>query len=207
MTDRDGFTLVEILVALMLAGLLAALALAPVASAVRRTVDTQTEYADISALSRTLNFIARDLSCAMRMSPNVMTIKDHEASGGKPSDMLIFMSTSPSMQGMSPGSVVYGISEGGILHGDVIAGLYRWILPGVKPFDVKTETLDPSDAQLVLPGADEFSAEIPNGSHEEDWKKEYTGQLPPGIYIKIGRAAEKNNEDRRRRIESVISLP
>ena len=206
MTSRRAFTLIEILVSVMLTGLLASLALAPVASTVRRTVDTQREYADISALSRVMSFIARDLSCAMRMSPTVLKIEDKEARGGKDTDILIFMSTSPSSQGMPPGSVIYAVTEGGILHGDILPGLYRWILPGVDASDVKTDTLNPSDAQLVLPGVDEFCAEVPKGSHEDDRQKEYTGQLPTGIYIKIGRGAE-NDEDRTRRVESVISLP
>ncbi len=206
MTTRRGFTLIEILVAVMLTGLLASLALAPVASTVRRTVDTQKEYADISALSRVMSFIARDLSCAMRMSPTVLKIEDKEALGGKDADILIFMSTSPSSQGMPPGSVIYAVTEGGMLHGDLLPGLYRWILPGVEPSDVKTDTLNPSEAQLVLPGIDEFCAEVPNGSHDDDRRKEYAGQLPAGIYIKLGRGAE-NDEDRMRRLEGVISLP
>lgn len=206
MTTRRGFTLIEILVAVMLTGLLASLALAPVASTVRRTVDTQKEYADISALSRVMSFIARDLSCAMRMSATVLKIEDKEALGGKDADILIFMSTSPSSQGMPPGSVIYAVTEGGMLHGDLLPGLYRWILPGVEPSDVKTDTLNPSEAQLVLPGIDEFCAEVPDGSHEDDRRKEYAGQLPAGIYIKLGRGAE-NDEDRMRRLEGVISLP
>lgn len=206
MTTKRGFTLIEILVAVMLTGLLASLALAPVASTVRRTVDTQKEYADISALSRVMSFIARDLSCAMRMSATVLKIEDKEALGGKDADILIFMSTSPSSQGMPPGSVIYAVTEGGMLHGDLLPGLYRWILPGVEPSDVKTDTLNPSEAQLVLPGIDEFCAEVPDGSHDDDRRKEYTGQLPAGIYIKLGRGAE-NDEDRMRRLEGVISLP
>ena len=206
MTTRRGFTLIEILVAVMLTGLLASLALAPVASTVRRTVDTQKEYADISALSRVMSFIARDLSCAMRMSATVLKIEDKEALGGKDADILIFMSTSPSSQGMPPGSVIYAVTEGGMLHGDLLPGLYRWILPGVEPSDVKTDTLNPSEAQLVLPGIDEFCAEVPDGSHDDDRRKEYAGQLPAGIYIKLGRGAE-NDEDRMRRLEGVISLP
>ena len=77
-----GFTLIEILVAVMLTGLLAALALAPVATTVRRVVDTQAEYSDVAALSRTMNFIVRDLNSAMRLASNVITIKDHESLGG-----------------------------------------------------------------------------------------------------------------------------
>ena len=77
MTNRRAFTLIEILVAVMLTGLLTGLALAPVVVTVRRVVETQEEYTDIAALSRTVSFIARDLNAAMRLSPNVPTIRDH----------------------------------------------------------------------------------------------------------------------------------
>ena len=69
MTSKEkAFTLVEVLVAVMLTGILTTLALAPVAYTVRRVVETQTEYSDLSALSRTMNFIIRDISSAMRLS-------------------------------------------------------------------------------------------------------------------------------------------
>ena len=208
MPNRRGFTLLEILIAVMLTGLLSGLALAPVVTTVRHVVDAQEEYADISALSRTLNFIARDLYSAMRIAPNVITVKDKEVAGSRANDILIFLSTSPATQGLSSGTVVYAVSEGGILHGDVIAGLYRWIYPGILPSDVNTETLNAEEAQLVLPGINEFSVEVPTNSREDDRQKEYTGQLPMGIYICLGRGITGNAEaDAGRRLESVISLP
>ena len=98
MTGRRAFTLIEILVAVMLTGLLSALALAPVAFTVRRVIDTQEEYSDITALSLTLDFIARDIFSAMRLSPNVLTVIDHEALGGNAEDVLMVMSSAPAMQ-------------------------------------------------------------------------------------------------------------
>ena len=207
MTSKRGFTLIEILVAVMLTGMLTALALAPVVITVRQVVDTQEDYADVSALSRALNFLARDLFSAIRLASNVLTVKDHEALGGNAEDILIFMSTSPAAQGMPSGTLVYAVAEGGMLHGNVIPGLYRWIFPGISPSDVNTETLNPEEAQLVLPGVNEFCVEVPTGSHEDDRKKEYTGLLPSGIYIRIGRGVKNDESDARRRIESVISFP
>ncbi len=97
---RRGFTLIEILVAIMLTGVLTTLALAPVAVTVRRVIETQNDYGDISALSRTLNFIARDLSNSVRLVQNVLIVINHEALGGKADDVLIFMSNSPAAQNM-----------------------------------------------------------------------------------------------------------
>ena len=214
-TRHKAFTLIEILIAVMLTGLLTTLALAPVVITVRRVVETQEEYADLSALSRTLNFIQRDLSGAVRLSPNVLTIQDHESLNGNDDDVLMIMTTSPTVQNLPAGTVVYRIAEGGILHSDIIPGLYRWIFPGKLPNMIKTDTLDPEEAQLVLPDVNEFCVEVPTGSHKDDRKKDYMGQLPSGIYIKIARYTEEDtlnmtmtaDERRADELESYIVFP
>ena len=218
--SRRAFTLIEILVAVMLTGMLTTLALAPVAYTVRRVVETQNEYADLSALSRTMNFIIRDLSSAMRLSSNVLTVIDHEAMGGNDEDILMIMSNSPTAQNLPSGTLVYKIEEGGIMHGNILPGLYRWIFPGQLPNTIKYETLNGADGQLVLPGIDLFSVEIPEGSHEDDRQKEYSGQLPKGLYIKIGRNTKsksslnlqtstnnRENEKNFNELEAYIPLP
>ena len=208
MTSRRGFTLVEVLVAVMLTGILTTLALAPVVVTVRRAVETQEEYSDLSALSRTINIIARDLFSAMRISSNVVTIKDHEAIGGHDDDVLMVMSTSTIAQDMPPGTIVYKIAEGGILHSNIIPGLYRWIFPGKLPNTINIDTLNGDEGQLVLPGVNEFCVEVPVNSHEDERRKEYTGLLPKGIYIKIGRLKnEQDRENNLNELESVIVFP
>ena len=215
MTNK-GFTLVEVLVAVMLTGMLTTLALAPVAYTVRRVVETQNEYADLSALSRTMNFIIRDISSAMRLSTNVIMVVDHEALGGNDEDVLMIMSTSPTVQDLPSGTLVYKVAEGGIMHGDVLPGLYRWIFPGQLPNTIKYDNLNASEGQLVLPGIDEFNVEIPKGTHEDDRDKEYSGALPKGLYIKLGRDIKKrkNNfttsnadENNFNELEAYIPLP
>ena len=204
MTNKNkAFTLIEILIAVMLTGLLASLALAPVVITVRRVVETQEGYSDMSALSRTISFIERDLSSAMRMSSNVITITDHEALGGNDDDILMLMSTAPTVQNMPAGTIVYKLSQGGLIHSNIIPGLYRWIFPGLMPNVIKTDTLNPEDAQLVLPDVNEFCVEVPTGSHEDDRKKEYRGQLPDGLYIKIGRSKHDKSEE----LERFIVFP
>ena len=212
-----GFTLVEILVAVMLTGILATTALAPVATTVRRVVETQEAYSDIAALSRTMNFITRDLSSAMRLASNVITVKDHESMGGHDDDVLLIMSTSPTAQNLPSGTLVYKVNEGGIMHKNIIPGLYRWIIPGKLPNAVNTETLEDEEGQLVLPGVSDFCVEIPAGAHEDDRRKTYSGPLPQGIYIKIRRGDRSefmgttstfnDDEERNDEIESIIVFP
>lgn len=186
MTNR-AFTLIEVMVSVMLIGMLSSLALAPVIITVRRTVQVQRDYSDMAALSRTVNFITRDLTAAMRLSPNPIAIVDHEALGGAADDTLLVMSTSPVAQQRPSGTVVYRVDDGGIMHANAIPGLYRWILPGKTPMNVDTEKLDIEDAQLVLPYVKDFSVEVPSASHEEENLKNYRGQLPAGIILRMSR--------------------
>ena len=68
---RRGFTLIEILVVVLLAGMVTTLALAPVVFTVRRVVETQADYSDAGALERTLAFIGKDAAAALRLAPSL----------------------------------------------------------------------------------------------------------------------------------------
>lgn len=211
MTNR-AFTLIEVMVSVMLIGMLSSLALAPVIITVRRTVQVQEDYSGRSALSRTMNFIARDLTAAMRLSPSPIAIVDHEALGGAADDVLLVMTTTPSAQNRPSGTVVYRVDDGGIMHTGVLPGLYRWVLPGQTPSNVDPEKLDIEDAQLVLPYVKDFSVEVPSASHEEENLKNYRGQLPAGIILKMSRGQRTGTlslgeEDERNELESVIVFP
>lgn len=213
---RNGFTLIEILIAVMLTGLISTLALAPVIVTVRRVVDIQNDYTDIAALSRTLNFITRDISSAMRLASEVLIIKEHESLGGNDDDALIILTTAPVAQNLPAGSIAYKLENE---RRDIIPGLYRWIFPGKLPSDIDPETLNPEDAQLVLPDVKNFCVEVVADSVEKDRRKDYKGSLPVGIYMRISRsekdklknnsnsAGGEKNQDERDSIESFIVLP
>lgn len=187
MTVKRGFTLIEVLVAVMLTGVLTSLALAPVMMTVRNAVDTQVEYSDTAALHGTLNFITRDLYSAIRLAPNVLAVKNHEALGGKKDDILMVFTSAPASQNLSAGTAVYKIAEGGILHDNMLSGLYRWVFPALMPNQVKTDTLNIEDGYLVLPDVTEFSVEVPQNSRADDNREEYSGILPTGLSLSLKR--------------------
>lgn len=198
---RRGFTLIEILTAVMLTGILTGLALAPVVATVRRVVEIQDAHAGSVALSRTLAFIARDLRGAVRSARVVMTINDHEAFGGLKDDTLAVMTNSLSRQNLAAGTVVYKVERESSLR-ERPAGLYRWVFPGKQVREVNTGTLKSETGQLVLPGVTGFNVEVPKGSERQP---SYTGGLPVGVYILITRGNKINNNEES--LEDIVVFP
>ncbi|MBQ9566284.1 MAG: type II secretion system protein [Synergistaceae bacterium] len=190
MSRRPGFTLIEILVATALTGVVTALALAPVAMTVQRVVRAQNGLSGTLALERTTAFIGRELAGAVRLAGTAVIVEDHQVLGGGEDDVLIVMTDSPARQQAAAGSVVYKLEQGGPLRG-TLAGLYRWHFPGKLPEEVDMKNLRGEDGQLVLPGATAFSVEIPEGTER---RKEYKGELPIGIYVGLTRGAKGEEE-------------
>lgn len=196
---RGGFTLLEILIALSLTGMVTILALAPVTAAVRRVVEIQNTYADDVALSRTASFIGRDVAGALRLAQHPVVVEDHHTLQGDEDDVLIVMGTSQTRQQMPAGSIVYKLERGGPMR-RVIGGLYRWLMPGKLPEQVDARELRGEEGQLILPGVTAFSVEIPKG---DERLKTYSGELPTGICIALRRGAERDGE----KFEDVVVFP
>ena len=206
---RAAFTLVEILIAVMLTGLVASLALAPVVMTVSRVIEAQRAYTDATALSRALAFLGRDVSSAARLAPVSLIVEDRQALGGRDDDVLIVMSTSPARQGISAGSLVYKLYDGGAMRSELLSGLYRWVLPGVLPDKVDASKLKAEEGQLVLPGVTSFVVEVSRGPERS---KEYKGALPEGLFVSLTRGDTKGAVDGQggkdgERLETVVVFP
>ena len=197
---RRGFTLIEILVVVLLAGMVTTLALAPVVFTVRRVVETQADYSDAGALERTLAFIGKDAAAAMRLAPIAVKVEDHRALGGAEDDVLLVASTAPAKQNLPAGTLVYKIDRSGPLREDTPSGLYRWLLPGEDIAKIDAAKLRGETGQLVLPGVTAFGVEAVVKSERE---KEYEGGLPAGLVVTLARGKDKDEE----RLEHVFVYP
>ena len=197
---RRAFTLIEILIVVMLAGLVTTLALAPVVFTVRRVVGTQAAYSDAGVLERTLAFVDKDVAAALRLAPLAVKVEDHRALGGAEDDVLFVASTAPAKQNLPAGSLVYRIERGGPMREEVPPGLYRWLLPGQDVAKIDAAKLRGETGQLVLPGATAFGVEAVVGSERE---KEYEGELPAGLAVTVARGRDKDEE----RLEHVFVYP
>lgn len=205
---RSGFTLFEILIAASLTGMMMTLALAPVVYTVRRVVDTQRVYTDELAMTRTMSFIGRDASSAIRTAQVQIRIDDHRTMNDADDDVLMIMSSSPAVQREASGTIVYKLELGGGIRTDIIPGLYRWILRGKLPDDSDADpsSLKAEDGQLVLPGVTSFRVEACRG---DEYEKEYRGALPPGIFVQMRRGGQQGSGDDKdvESIEDVIVFP
>lgn len=197
---RRAFTLVEILIVVLLAGLVTTLALAPVVFTVRRVVETQAAYADAGALERTLAFIGRDVAAALRLAPFALKVEDHRALGGAEDDVLFVASTAPAKQNLPAGNLVYRIDRGGPMREDTLPGLYRWFLPGTDLEKIDAAKLRGETGQLVLPGVTAFGVEVVDRSERQ---KEYEGDLPVGLVVTLARGQGKDEEQ----LEHVFVYP
>lgn len=197
---RRGFTLIEILVVVLLAGMVTTLALAPVVFTVRRVVEAQSDYSDAGALERTLAFIDKDVAAALRLAPLAVKVEDHRVLGGEEDDVLLVASSAPAKQNLPAGSLVYRIDRGGPMREETPPGLYRWLLPGTDIAKIDAAKLRGETGQLVLPGVTAFGVEVVAGSERQS---EYEGALPAGLVVTVARGEGKDEE----RVEHVFVYP
>jgi prepilin-type N-terminal cleavage/methylation domain-containing protein len=180
-----AFTLVEVLVAVGLMGLVATVAIGPLVALVGRLEIVRKDYAQ----EETLYAAARDIASDCRqILPQVgetafRTIR-RDLVGDRRADTLLFWTGAPRTRNEPAATEVYAILEPGPFRESVKPGLYRWTLPGESPEDVVPERLDPAKATLVLKNADRFAIRVFDG---KSWVDDYSGPLPAGASIEIGR--------------------
>jgi prepilin-type N-terminal cleavage/methylation domain-containing protein len=200
---RRGFTLIEVLVAFGLFGLVAAMTFAPVIYAVARVVEAEEAYSDAAALRRAALFMSRDVAGGLRLSRDIVRLIPHEEFGGDGDDTLIVASITPARQNIPAGSVVYRIVRKSFTT-SVVPGLYRWVLPGVQPPDVKHDRLDEKAGQLIVP----YVASMKLSAHAgRDWTNEYRGAIPLGLKIKMKRRKESEPQDAGVEEEFIFAFP
>lgn len=193
---KSAFTLIEVLIAVALTGLVASLALAPVIYAVRQIQETETAYSEETALRRTAMFMAQDVAAGLRLADTVVRTVRHEQLGGGDDDALIVASAAPAKQNLAAGSVVYRVVRASFMNERHIPGLYRWLLPGVMPDDAEYEKLEEKDGQLVAPYVTELKLAV---FESPEWVEDYSGKLPQGMQFALSRGKE--------RMEYVFSFP
>lgn len=183
-----AFTLVEVLVAVCLMGILAAVAVGPLVALVVRLEAVQDDYAAETALSAAARTIASDCRQILpQEGESAFRCIRRDLIGNRRTDVLLSWTGAPLARKQPAATEVYAILEPGPFRESVKPGLYRWTMPGVMPEEVFTERLDPAAGTLVVKNADLFAIRVFDG---KEWVEDYSGPLPPGISIQIGRKGE-----------------
>ena len=188
---RSGLTLVELLVAVALMGILAVGAIAPLVLIVRRITDTETLFGADASLRIAASSVVECAKGNLALPPKktvAMKIVRRDTLDGKADDIVAVWGTAAMRQGLPPGSTVYKVAREGILKSKTLPiGLYRWFIASKTPDDIALDTLPLDSGQLVLEGVDGFSVEVWNA---QEWSRTYVGEYPVGLRVTVARKEE-----------------
>ncbi|MDR1650756.1 MAG: type II secretion system GspH family protein [Synergistaceae bacterium] len=180
---RAAFTLVEIMTALAIAGIIMTAGIAPLLYTVRIISLTRDAYTARNSEKFAINRIFSDAREILRLNMNVCLRIVPSGELGTDSDFLVVWTMTPSYAMRPMGSVVWGI-PGMTLGNDALeGGLYRLVVSGdIPPASVKPGELDFKEGTLVLRGARTIKFSALDGS---EWKDEYSGAGPPALRAAI----------------------
>ena len=197
---NKAFTLVEILIAVALTGLIAAMAFGPVIYTVGRVTETEAVFSDEVALRRAARFMAQDVTAALRLAPVIVRVISHEELGGRSNDTLIVATSAHARQNLPAGSAAYRVVRRSPFMREV-PGLYRWLLPGILVEDVEYGRLEVEDAQLIVPHVTQLGVSV---FVPPEWAPYYEGELPEAMKIVLTR--ERDGEEGES-VEYVFVIP
>lgn len=197
-----GFTLIEILLAVGLVGIIATAALAPLVVTVRSLEEAQARWGRRHNARGAADAMYRDLRLAIR-NPSFLSVKiiHEEKLGRDADDRIMIWSAAPKHEGKSAGVVVYRVMPENPFRSEA-AGLYRWVICGQpslhaqsgdvfgpesadvpEPMDIDPDKLEAKDGELVLSTARGLRFYFPSG---DEWKRErYEGWIPQILRTEI----------------------
>ncbi|HQA54998.1 MAG TPA: prepilin-type N-terminal cleavage/methylation domain-containing protein [Synergistaceae bacterium] len=192
MRRHEGFTLIEILLAVGLTGIIAVASLVPLVFTVQSLETVQKGWGKDVKVMEAAERIFRDTRNFAQCGPfPVFRIVHKEGLTIREDDRLLIWSAAPVKENRAPGLVVYKIVSSSGLN-KYKPGLYRWELPGWRPADgsdketgptaLDTDNLRPEDGKMVLKDAEGLRLSVWSG---ESWSDEYTGELPKAMRITI----------------------
>ena len=197
-----AFTLIEIMLAVAIAGIIAATALAPLVFTVKSLEDAQKRWKLSTRERASVDRIFNDVLSSVE-NPTFASFKIIHKDGMsiKNDDRLLVWTSSTAREGNPVSLVVYKIVPHPMLDGgNEQSGLFRWVLKDLKstmnpseksgdkaetiksPIEIDTDTLKKEDARMLYSDAVGVSFSAWNG---EAWADEYQGALPSALKIEI----------------------
>jgi hypothetical protein len=204
MNSRGGkaFTLVEVLLAAGIAGIMLAIGIVPLVYTMRLIKEARLTFAadntEHSAISR-ITLDTRDVVTLNDLNV-VRLIHNDELEG--PSDYLMLWTKTPSYSFEPAGVIVFGMPEKSVLgDDDYQEGLQRWTLSRDIALDLVTmDDLVPERAKVILPGVKGVRFSVLSGS---EWVDEYSGSMPQALRILLNYESTEEDEEDEERIYDI----
>ena len=173
--SNRGFTLMEVMVVVAIAGAIMVSAMAPMVYTVELLRNLQRDYAKTNRERFAVERIFHDVRTVIPTSfaPSFQVRKGNA---------LLLWAYAPTFERLPAGCVVFAVvQEGKVPQGK--NGLYRWILPLEKSIkDVDLEKLDPAKGLLILSGIEEAVFSVWS---KDIWVEEYEGGLPVAMDLRL----------------------
>lgn len=194
---KQGFTLIEVMLAVALFAIIATVALAPLMVTVRSLKDAQQKWLVNVRREREIKKIFSQIRAAVQEGTETC-VRTERASGLSVSDddRLAVFSLLPLKQGKPACVFVYRVFKEDKLK-KVAGGLYRFefalplddylLLPSASdrsPMNVDMEKLKPENGKNIVPDAVGMKVYV---WQDGSWNEEYSGLIPQALKIEIKR--------------------
>ncbi len=179
---KGGFTLVEILIVLGIAGVIVSAGVAPLLFTVRTLANTRQVFTDDNRERAVFNRIVLDLreTASLNATSPVRVVQSEELAQ-EPRDALIVWTVTPAYAGGPMGNVIYAIPKQSVFSDTEVLGLCRWVISeDITPETDLEQMLEEVESQLVLPGLEGFSVQMLKNS---EWQDDYSGATPQALRV------------------------
>lgn len=183
---KTGFTLVEILVVVGIAGIIIAAAITPLTFSVRTIREAQKNFTANNKERFVINQLFQDAREVIGIQVSApFKVIHRDGLGDRAGDTLLLWTKTPSYANGPVTCVVYRMSAQSISGSDLPEGLYRWVLSDDKqPDEIEEDDLKGEEGKLVLPGIEgvRFSA-----MESTEWVDDYAGPCPKALRVTLSR--------------------
>ena len=179
-----GFTLVEVLIALAIGGIIIAAGIAPLMFTVRTLARARDDFARVNMERSAVTRIFQD---AREMNPlNCETpfrLGKSAVPGMDDDGYLAVWTSAPSYYDLPASSVVWGVPGESVLSTEARVGLYRWVISDdTMPRSLDVTALEPESGSLALPDVRSVSFSALDGG---EWSDSYEGAFPRALRVSL----------------------
>jgi prepilin-type N-terminal cleavage/methylation domain-containing protein len=180
--NLSAFTLVEILMALSICGIIMAAGIAPLLASSRSMNSVRSSFANENRERTAIGRIFQDVREVVNFHSNAPFLSTGSGSGMGENGFLMVWTKTPSYSLSPMRTIVWGIPPK-TAAGDDLAGLYRWIVSDDAHPDLVTPgDMKPEDGSLMLRGARSVTFE---SLVDGEWKENHRGAPPEALRVKL----------------------